>query len=117
MATAIEKARANAARGAPAPSNISIAARTKAADWKRDEEDRLLLAFQEGKTGQALADAMGGGRNQGECERKLKKLMPTEKTTLLAYGWDEKTPRKHTEKIRKLLLAEEQNLSKPALTW
>ena len=109
----IAQARARAASSGPAaPSARSLANLSRAADWKRDEEDRLLLGFEDGKTEQALADAVGGGRTVKECEAKLKKLTPP---LQLAYAWDPSKPRQHTEKIRAQLPKDDQNLSEAAL--
>ena len=112
MATAIEKARTNAGRAPAAPSRASLAQLSRVATWTRRQEDSLLIAFEDGKTGQALADAVGDGRSVTDCEAKLKKLMPP---LHLAYPWDKSNPRNHTAKIRALLPAEEQNLSKKEL--
>jgi len=113
--SAIENARARAASGAPAPPSArTLAQQSRAAAWTRRQEDDLLVAFEDGKTEQALADAVGGGRSVQECERKLERLTPSVKQ--LAYDWDPKKPRKHTAKIRASLPAAEQNLSKAALT-
>jgi len=113
MATAIEKARTNAARAPAAPSRASLAQLSRVANWTRGQEDRLLIAFEDGLTGRALADAVGDGRTVTDCERKLKEMTPP---LLLVYAWDPNNPRQHTEKIRALLPAEEQNLSKKELT-
>jgi hypothetical protein len=110
---AIAQARDRAASSAPAPpSRASLANLSRAADWTRNDEDRLLLALEDGKTGQELADAVGGGRTVKECEAKLEKLKPLQQ---LAYPWDPSDPRKHTEKIRAQLPAAEQNLSATVL--
>ena len=114
--TVIAQARARAASsGRAAPSRASLAPRSKAAAWLPGEQDKLLVAFEDGKTGQELADAVGGGRTAAECARRLKELTPPS-ARLLAYDWDPKKPRKHTAKIRASLPAAEQNLSKAALT-
>ena len=57
---------------------------------------------------------MGGGRTQGECERKLERLTPS--LQYLAYDWDPTNPRKHTEKIRASLPQADRNPSKEDLT-
>ena len=109
----IAQARAREASSGPAaPSARSLVNLSRAADWTRQEVDNLLIGFEDGKTGQELADAVGGGRSREECEKKLKRLMPPPQ---LAYDWDEHKPRKHTEKIRAELPAAEQNLSAPKL--
>ena len=103
-----------ASSGPAAPSRASLSARSKAANWKRPEENALLVAFEDGKTDQALADAVGGGRSVQDCERKLKEL--TLPTTLLVFDWDKQKPRKHTEKIRASLPQADRNPSKEDLT-
>ena len=80
--------------------------------WTAVEDAKLLLAYTQGKTGQALADAVGT-RDAAECQKRLAKLVP--KRPLLAYEWDPANPLKHSAVFRAKLTEVQRNMRAPQL--
>ena len=104
-----EKALARSARGRKAVA-------TRNDPWTRVQDSKLLAAYIQNKTGQELADAVGGGRTAEECQDRLHGKHPlVPKRLLLAYAWDPAKPLKHSAVFRAALTEEERNMSEPQL--
>jgi len=80
---------------------------TKEDPWTRVQDSKLLKAYIQNKTGQALADAVGT-RDAAECQKRLDKLVP--KRLFIAYEWNESKPREHSEVFRAALPSSLQNM-------
>ena len=81
--------------------------------WTRVQDAKLLNAWRDNKTGQDLADAVGGGRTPEECQERLDKHVP--KRPPLAYAWDPANPLKHSAVFRAGLTEEQRNMPEQQL--
>ena len=84
--------------------------------WTRIQDAKLLKAWHQDKTGQELADAVGDGRTEDECEDRLhgkSGLVP--KRRFLAYAWDPTDPLKHSAAFRAALPVSLQNMQAPQI--
>ena len=90
----------------------SRSAATRNDPWTRVQDSKLLKAYIQNKTGQALADAVGT-RDAAECQKRLDKLVP--KRPLLAYEWNPADPQKHSAVFRAALPVSLQNMRAPQL--
>ena len=95
-----------------AKAHKSAATRARNDPWTRVQDSKLLKAYIQNKTGQALADAVGGGRTPDECTERLHSksggLVP--KRLFLVYEWNPAEPHKHSAVFRAKLTEEQRNM-------
>jgi len=94
----------------------AAATRARNDPWTRVQDAKLLKAWREGKTDQALADAVGGGRTAEACQKRLHGtggLVP--KRLYIAYEWNPADPQKHSAVFRAALPVSLQNMRAPQL--
>ena len=100
-----------------AKAHKSAATRARNDPWTRVQDSKLLKAYIQNKTGQALADAVGGGRTPDECTERLHSksggLVP--KRLFLVYEWNPAEPHKHSAVFRAKLTEEQRNMQAPQL--
>ena len=104
------------AKGQARSAAVSKGNATRSNPWTRVQDAKLLKAWREDKTDQALADAVGCGRSAEECQDRLHGkggLVP--KRLFIAYEWNASKPREHSEVFRAALTEKQRKMSAPQL--